>query len=109
MLRTIGVNRFSCFLMTTMSRKYFVEAGRTRPDSRLIAIKTRPSARSPRRGLISAKTSGKDIKAFLRFSPFAFFEESCSGAMRLSDYLRLLDAAAETLSTCGGLAERLSG
>src|SRR5690242_10107053 len=102
MLRTIGVNRFSCFLMTTLSRKYFVEAGRTSPDRRLMAIKTKPSARSPRRGLISAQTSGKHFQAFLRFSPFVFFEESSSRGMRVSDYLRLLHAAAETLSTCGG-------
>src|SRR5579859_1561731 len=102
MLRTMGVNRLSCFLMTTLSRKYFVEAGRTRPERRLMAIKTKPSARSPRRGLISAQTSGKDFQAFLRFSLFEFFEESCSATMRVTDYLRLLDAAAETLSTCGG-------
>src|SRR5689334_13965433 len=109
MLRTIGVKRLSCFLMTTLSRKYFVEAGRTSPDRRLMAIKTKPSARSPRRGLISAQTSGKDFQAFFRFSPFVFFEGSCSGAISVSDYLRLLDAAAETLSTCGGLAEWLGG
>ena len=52
----------------TLSTKYFVDAGSTRPQTRLMAISTKPSASKPRRGLISAQTSGSDFQAFLRFA-----------------------------------------
>src|SRR5712692_9116239 len=52
----------------TLSTRYFVEAGRTNPATRLIAMSTNPSASSPRRGFISAQTSGRLFHAFLRFS-----------------------------------------
>src|ERR1700741_41291 len=52
----------------TLSTRYFVEAGKTNPDRRLMAISTKPSASSPRLGFISAQTSGRFFHAFLRFS-----------------------------------------
>src|ERR1700744_3034757 len=55
---TIGVSNPISFFVTTLSRKYFVEAGRTNPETRLIVINSIPSARTPRRGWIIAQTSG---------------------------------------------------
>src|ERR1700742_2744688 len=55
---TIGVSKLICFFVTTLSRKYFVDAGRTNPETRLIVISSSPSARTPRRGWIIAQTSG---------------------------------------------------
>src|SRR5712692_3158538 len=65
---TIGVSSWICRLPITLSTRYFVEAGKTNPERRLMAIKTKPSASSPRLGLISAQTSGRFFHAFLRFS-----------------------------------------
>src|SRR6266436_5932165 len=69
--RTIGVSSPTCLWSTTLSTKYFMEPGSTKPETRLMAISTKPSARSPRRGLISAQTSGRFFHAFLRFSVLA--------------------------------------
>src|SRR5713101_566227 len=55
----------------TLSTRYFVEAGKTNPDRRLMAMSTKPSASSPRLGFISAQTSGRFFHAFLRFSLLA--------------------------------------
>src|SRR5713101_1273219 len=55
----------------TLSTRYFVEAGKTNPDRRLMAMRTKPSASSPRLGFISAQTSGRFFHAFLRFSLLA--------------------------------------
>src|SRR5437660_7770358 len=52
----------------TLSTRYFVEAGKTNPESRLMAISTKPSASSPRLGFISAQTSGRLFQAFFRFA-----------------------------------------
>src|SRR5579863_8131207 len=57
--------------MATLSTKYFVEAGRTRPQTRLMAIRPKPRMRRPRRGLISAQTSGSDFHAFFFLTGFA--------------------------------------
>src|SRR6266436_4529977 len=81
MLRTIGVKTFSCFLMTTLSRKYFVDAGRTRPEIRLMAISPKPRISRPRRGLISAQTSGSDFQAFFLFSDFEGVADFASDAI----------------------------
>ena len=62
---TIGVSKLICFLVTTLSRKYFVEAGRTNPETRLIVIKKSPSARTPLRGWIIAQTSGSAFHTFV--------------------------------------------
>src|ERR1700738_4284295 len=55
-----------CFPMTSSTR-YFVEAGRIKPDTRLTAIKSSPRTKIPRRGLISAQTCGRFFHAFLVF------------------------------------------
>src|SRR5260370_21470004 len=68
---TMGVSSWTCRLPITLSTRYFVEAGKTNPERRLMAISTKPIARSPRLGLISAQTSGRFFHAFLRFSFFA--------------------------------------
>src|SRR5689334_18555789 len=51
----------------TLSTKYLVEAGSTRPETRLKAINRKPRMSRPRRGFISAQTSGRFFQAFLRF------------------------------------------
>src|SRR5712692_8236166 len=79
--RTIGVNSCICLCSTTLSTKYFIEAGKTNPERRLMAISAKPSARSPRLGLISAQTSGRFFHAFLRFSFFAADSGAFSVAM----------------------------
>src|SRR3981189_3386859 len=65
---TIGVSNRICFWPITLSIRYFVDAGNTNPERRLIAMSTKPSANNPRRGFISAQTSGRLFHAFLRFS-----------------------------------------
>src|SRR5260370_27361501 len=52
----------------TLSTRYFVEACKTKPERRLMAMSTNPSASNPLRGFISAQTSGRFFHAFLRFS-----------------------------------------
>src|SRR5437867_11048314 len=51
----------------TLSTKYFVDAGSTSPETRFTAIKRKPRMSTPRRGFISAQTSGRFFQAFLRF------------------------------------------
>ena len=68
----------------TLSTRYFVEAGKTSPARRLMAISTKPSASSPRLGLISAQTSGRFFHAlFLRFSLLAAVGDAIAVAMIL--------------------------
>src|SRR5271157_6527462 len=64
----------------TSSIRNFVEAGRTNPETRLITISTKPTASSPRRGCISAQTSGKT--AFKRWI-FGGFAASLAGELNL--------------------------
>src|SRR5215469_14418098 len=49
----------------TSSSKYFGDAGRTRPARRLMTMRRKPSARTPRRGLIKARTSGRSFQSNL--------------------------------------------
>src|ERR1700730_7929813 len=51
----------------TSSTRYFVEAGRIKPDTRFTAINNSPAAKMPRRGLISAHTWGRFFHAFFVF------------------------------------------
>src|SRR5271157_4579533 len=64
----------------TSSIRNFVEAGRTNPETRLITISTKPTASSPRRGCISAQTSGR--MAFNRWI-FGGFAGSVAGGLNL--------------------------
>src|SRR6267378_4096863 len=88
--RTIGVRRPTSFLTTTLSTKYFVEAGSTSPDNRLMAMSRKPSASNPRLGFINAQTSGRFFQAFLRFAVFGDDLGSFSAAMicGMNDTLR---------------------
>src|SRR3989442_5150525 len=79
--RTIGVSTPTSFLTTTLSTKYFVEAGSTNPDKRLMAMSRKPSASNPRLGFINAQTSGRFFHVFLRFSVFDGDLGSFSAAM----------------------------
>src|ERR1041385_2509600 len=79
---TIGVSRFICFLVMTLSTRYFVEAGSTRPETRLMAISPKPSASRPRRGFINAQTSGRLFHAFLRVLSLEIGLSVVSVAMR---------------------------
>src|SRR5262249_57477392 len=65
-----GARRRTWRWRTTLSTKYLVEAGSTRPETRLTAIKPKPRISRPRRGFISAQTSGRFFHAFLRFFSF---------------------------------------
>src|SRR5207253_1336569 len=80
--RASGVRRWICRRRMTLSTKYFVEAGSTSPETRLMAISTKPSARSPRRGFISAQTWGRSFHAFLRFLSLETALSLVSVAMR---------------------------
>src|SRR5580658_4798709 len=75
--RTITGSRRAWRFRITSSRKYFVEAGRTSPETRLITIRPKPAAKIPRRGLISASTSGSSFQSNFAFaglpSPLFFF------------------------------------
>src|SRR5271156_4547590 len=75
--RTITGSRRAWRFKITSSRKYFVDAGRTRPETRLITISPKPAAKIPRRGLISASTSGSSFQSNFAFaglpSPLFFF------------------------------------
>src|ERR1700719_2742474 len=51
----------------TSSTRYFVEAGRIKPETRFTAIRSNPAAKIPRRGLISAHTWGRFFHAFVVF------------------------------------------
>src|SRR5216683_6676 len=83
--RTIGVNSCTCLCSTTLSTKYFMEPGSTKPETRLTAISTRPSANSPRLGFISAQTSGRFFHAFLRFPLLAGDGDVIAVAMILGE------------------------
>src|SRR5271154_3549155 len=75
--RTITGNRRAWRFKITSSRKYFVDAGRTRPETRFIPTSPKPAAKIPRRGLISASTSGSSFQSNFAFSglpsPLFFF------------------------------------
>jgi hypothetical protein len=58
-----------------------MDTGNTNPETRLTAINTKPSASSPRLGLIKAQTSGRFFHAFLRFTFLAGDFASVSVAM----------------------------
>src|ERR1700676_5112223 len=63
----MGVSKRMWCLPMTSSTRYFVEAGRIKPDTRFTAINSSPAAKMPRRGLISAHTWGRFFHAFLVF------------------------------------------
>src|SRR5215472_12389148 len=46
----------------TLSKRYLLEPGRTRPATRLMATRARPSRSMPRRGRSSAQISGRDCQ-----------------------------------------------
>src|SRR3984957_1546987 len=80
---TMGVSNWMWCLPMTSSTRYFVEAGRIKPDTRFTAINSSPAAKIPRRGLISAHTCGRFFHAFLVFLslgvPRASFSVGISG------------------------------
>src|ERR1700686_39781 len=78
---TIGVSSCVWRFPITLSMKYFVEAGRTNPQTRFTAISTKPTASRPLRGRISAQTSGNAFQVFLRFSFLLTADESFSLAI----------------------------
>ncbi len=70
------------FLPITLSTKYFADAGKTKPATRLTAISTKPSASRPRRGWISAQTSGSDFQADFFFAA-GFFASGAVASLPL--------------------------
>src|SRR5215467_5424969 len=82
-MSTIGVSRRVSCLPIKSSRKYFAEAGRTRPATRLTAIKPKPRISRPLRGFISAQTSGRFFHAFLRFFSLSLEARSLDAALAL--------------------------
>src|SRR2546427_5068421 len=73
----------------TSSTRYFVVAGSTSPDTRLMPISAKPSARIPRRGLMSTHTSGKDFQACLAFAAAVLTAVESSLAIELCGASRL--------------------
>src|SRR5438445_13671830 len=71
-----------------LSTQYLVEAGRTSPDTRLMAISTKPKISRPRRGLISAHTSGSTLHAFASFLVFDLPASSVAIVEYLSLWMR---------------------
>src|ERR1700733_10177811 len=59
---TIQGSFSACFLTRTLSTRNLVDAGRTRPETRLMTISTNPNARSHLRGLIRAQISGTTLR-----------------------------------------------
>src|SRR5258706_885504 len=72
---TMGRSNCVWWFVTTLSMRKRVEYGSTNPETRLMAMSTRPSASRPLRGLISAQISGHAMRRFtgffLGFSGFA--------------------------------------
>jgi hypothetical protein len=64
---TIKGNFPACRLTKTLSTRNLVDAGRTRPETRLMTIKTKPNASSHLRGLISVQISGSTLRRGGRF------------------------------------------
>src|SRR5215472_7956911 len=55
----------------TLSKRYLLEPGRTRPATRLMATRARPSRSMPRRGRSSAQISGRDCQWIFFLAGFA--------------------------------------
>src|SRR5271166_3982143 len=53
-----------------LSTRNFVDAGSTNPETRLITIRTKPIANSPRRGRISCQISGSALNTCVFFAGF---------------------------------------
>src|ERR1700722_2003057 len=70
-MATIGSKRLVCRLVITSSTKYFVDAGRIKPDDRLIIISTKPNAMIPRRDRSSARTCGRSFQSNFAFAGFS--------------------------------------
>src|ERR1700685_1145565 len=90
---TIGASQLVCLLVMTSSMRYFVEAGRINPETRLTTMRLKPKAITPRRGLRSARTSGSNFQLnFVRVGGFELFwvgmkftaYEVCESYARLS-------------------------
>src|ERR1700734_2930830 len=90
---TIGMSQLVCLLVIASSMRYFVEAGRINPETRLTTMRLKPKAITPRRGLRSARTSGSNFQSnFARAEEFELFwlgmkfttYEVCDGYARLS-------------------------
>src|ERR1700722_19002987 len=90
---TIGMSQLVCLLVMTSSMRYFVEAGRINPETRLTTMRLKPKAITPRRGLRSARTSGSNRQLnCARAGVFELFwvgmkftgYEVCEGHARLS-------------------------
>ena len=52
-------------MVMTLSNRYLLDRGSTKPDSVLMAVRTSPRSRMPRRGWISAQISGRDCQLIL--------------------------------------------
>src|SRR5580700_5664389 len=61
-------NRRVCRFKITSSSRYFVDAGRIKPDKRLTTINPKPIAMMVLRGLISATTSGSNFQSNFAFA-----------------------------------------
>ena len=70
---TIQGSFSACLLTRTPSTRNLVDAGRTRPETRLMTMSTNPNASSHRRGLMRVQISGSTLRRgglfFLTSSP----------------------------------------
>src|ERR1700690_1567469 len=72
----------------TLSKRYFVESGRTRPERRLKTMRPKPRARTPRRGFKSAMTPGRSFQSNFDLAALG----PASGADLAVVFMRLLSS-----------------
>src|SRR5271166_4619605 len=76
----MGRRRLTWCLSMTLSNRYLLDPGSTRPATRLIATRTRPNSNMPRRGCRSAQISGSDCHLIFFFA-FLVLASAVTGAV----------------------------
>src|SRR5262252_3792467 len=112
--RASGVRSRTWRWRITLSTKYLVEAGSTSPETRFTAIKPNPRISKPRRGFISAQTSGRFFHAFLRFLSLPLDGLSLDAVLVFASVVMIrgrhpspLDAGDSFVTTCYQALRRL--
>src|SRR5208337_2677204 len=67
-VRTRGKRNCTWRLVMMLSNRYLLDRGSTKPESVLMAVRTRPRSRMPRRGWINAQISGSDCQLIFFFA-----------------------------------------
>ena len=66
--KTMGMRSCTWRLVMTLSNRYLLDKGSTKPDRVLMVVRTSPRSRMPRRGWISAQISGRDCQLIFFFA-----------------------------------------